>query len=158
MDGLRVPRSGCMDGQRNSHSSNEPENVAVIIRPKTRRNLHLARRRQSWDIECAGMPREQHPIAGLKGILRGVDVNDRRIRVEVRAQSLQHGEQVNVPAAGVDRDNSIIRIQVLPVGFKCLLGYDRACLRRQSPSKNLRPRETWKRSGARRYQSGILYS
>jgi hypothetical protein len=53
--------------------------------------------------------------------LGGVDINY-RISMEVSAGSLHHWKQVNVPAADVYCDDSMIRIQVLPVGFKCLSG------------------------------------
>jgi len=67
------------------------------------------------------MPRQEYPIARHKGNLGGVDINY-RISMEVSAGSLHHWKQVNVPAADVYCDDSMIRIQVLPVGFKCLSG------------------------------------
>src|ERR1035438_9158771 len=106
------------------HSLNEPENVAVVIRPQTRRNLHCRRMRsvlQSLDIKCARVPRQQYPATGRKGIVGGVDIGY-RIGVEVRDHSLQHWKQVDVAAADVDGDDSMIRIQVLPVSFKRLAG------------------------------------
>src|ERR1035438_3103272 len=106
------------------HSLNEPENIAVVIRPQTRRNLHCRRMRsvlQSLDIKCARVPRQQYPATGRKGIVGGVDIGY-RIGVEVRDHSLQHWKQVDVAAADVDGDDSMIRIQVLPVSFKRLAG------------------------------------
>src|ERR1039458_345727 len=54
------------------HLLNEPENVAVVIRPQTRRNLHCRRMRsvlQSLDIKCARVPRQQYPATRLHAIL-----------------------------------------------------------------------------------------
>src|ERR1035441_4442051 len=118
------------------HSLNEPENVAVVIRPQTRRNLHCRRMRsvlQSLDIKCARVPRQQYPATGRKGIVGGVDIGY-RIGVEVRDHSLQHWKQVDVAAADVDGDDSMIRIQMLPVSFKCLPGeqMDGNCIARES--------------------------
>src|ERR1017187_6202368 len=104
------------------HLLNEPENVGVVIRRQTRRNLHCRRMRsvlQSLDIECARVPRQQYPATGRKGIVGGVDIGY-RIGVEVRDHSLQHWKQVDVAAADVDGDDSMIRIQGLPVRFKRL--------------------------------------
>src|ERR1017187_8050248 len=118
------------------HSLNEPENVAVVIRPQTRRNLHCRRMRsvlQSLDIKCARVPRQQYPATGRKGIVGGVDIGY-SIGVEVRDHSLQHWKQVDVAAADVDGDDSMIRIQMLPVSFKCLPGeqMDGNCIARES--------------------------
>jgi hypothetical protein len=84
-----------VDTTLSTHSLNEPKNVAVVIGPQTRNEMHWRRMGQSLNIQHAGMAREKYPTTRRKGIVGSVDI-DYRIGVEVCDRSLQHGEPINV--------------------------------------------------------------